>query len=61
MPVIEIPTLRWTAYDAWYFAVRMDPKVPMTTQERAYSSPIRYTPSRPPGRTRATADLVLRP
>ena len=33
--VLEIPTPRWTAYDAAYFKVKMDPKVPMTTQERA--------------------------
>lgn len=43
--VIEIPTPRWTAYDAKYFALKDIPKdVPMVTQERAYTSPIWFTP-----------------
>ena len=42
--VIEIPTPRWTCYDAVRFGVKMSPEVPMEQRERAWASPIWYTP-----------------
>jgi hypothetical protein len=42
--VIEIPTPRWTAYDAQRFGVTIDTRVPMEVVEKAYTSPIWYNP-----------------
>ena len=42
--VLEIPTPRWTAYDAKYFGVKMPQGATMEMQERAYTSPVWYTP-----------------
>ncbi len=42
--VIEIPTPRWSAYDAVRYNTEMRDDVLMTTTERAYTSPIWYTP-----------------
>jgi hypothetical protein len=42
--VLEIPTPRWTAYEAKRFQIKMKDEIPMITVERAYTSPIWYTP-----------------
>jgi hypothetical protein len=42
--VIEIPTPRWTAYDAKYFGIKPPAGTTQVLQERAYTAPIWYTP-----------------
>ena len=42
--VIEIPKPRWTAYDAKTYGRTMSDEVTMTVQDRAYTTPIWYTP-----------------
>ena len=42
--VIQIPSPRWTAYDQKRFGIKMPDYVPMTVTDRAYTSPIWYTP-----------------
>ncbi|MGR3661737.1 MAG: DUF3604 domain-containing protein [Paracoccaceae bacterium] len=43
--VIEIPTPRWSTYDAFRFDIDIPEGAPTSTQDRAYTSPIWYTPA----------------
>jgi len=42
--VLEIPTPRWTTYDAVRFGVKPPTEVPATVQDRAYTSAVWYSP-----------------
>jgi len=43
--VIEIPTPRWSTYDAARFGVALSNRVPAVLTQRAYTSPIWYEPN----------------
>ncbi len=65
--VLEIPTPRWTDYDKAFFgdkwcAKAKDPNacddIPLTLQERAYTSPIWYSPAKRIGLPKRPAQSV---
>lgn len=43
---MEIPTPRWTDYDKAFFGEEISEEVPLTLQERVYTSPIWYSPAK---------------
>lgn len=43
--VLEIPTPRWTDYDKAFFKENLPDNIPLTLQERTYTSPIWYSPA----------------
>jgi hypothetical protein len=42
--VLEIPTPRWSTFEAFRFGIPIPEGAPVSTQDRAYTSPIWYTP-----------------
>ena len=44
--LIQIPSPRWTAYDQKRYGIKMPDNVPMTVTDRAYTSPIWYSPAK---------------
>ena len=51
--VMEIPTPTWQARDAKFFGIKMPEETQLSHQERAYTSPIWYTPAKTQGRSGA--------
>jgi hypothetical protein len=60
---LQIPTPRWSTYDAKRLGVAPPSGVPATVQERAWSSPIWYTPTTvaSTGKPISIADCALPP
>jgi hypothetical protein len=56
--VLEIETPRWTAYDAAYFDLSLPEEVPLITRERAYTSPIWYSPPSRAGQAAALPEAT---
>jgi hypothetical protein len=56
--ILEIPTPRWTTYDAARFDIEIPADVPHSIQERAYTSPVWYTPDKDGNTTKITNEYL---
>jgi hypothetical protein len=57
--VIQIPTPRWSTFDAKKLGVAPPTSVPSSIQERAWTSPIWYTPEKQDARQGRTQDMTV--
>ena len=57
--ILEIPTPRWSTYDAVRHRAPLNTAVPATVQQRAWASPVWYTPSEQDHGARESAEETL--
>jgi hypothetical protein len=56
--VLQIPTPRWSTYDAKQLGIAPPKRVSPTVQERAWTTPIWYSPAAAQARAQPTTQMV---